>query len=47
MGLQDALYILENAGLKVKINGFGSVTKQSLRPGSNFQSGDKIYIELS
>ena len=47
MGLQDALYILENAGLKVNISGFGSVKKQSLRPGSNFRSGDKIYIELS
>jgi len=47
MGLQDALYILENAGLKVKIRGFGSVKKQSLRPGSRFRSGNKIYIELS
>ena len=47
MGLQDALYILENAGLKVKVSGFGSVKKQSLRPGSNFRSGNKIYIELS
>lgn len=47
MGLQDALYILENAGLKVKVSGFGSVKKQSLRPGSNFRSGNKIQIELS
>lgn len=47
MGLQDALYILENAGLKVKVRGLGSVKKQSLRPGSRFRSGNKIYIELS
>ena len=47
MGLQDALYILENAGLKVTTSGFGSVKKQSIRPGSNFQSGTRIKIELS
>jgi len=47
MGIQDALYILENAGLKVKMKGCGSVKKQSLRPGSRFRSGDRIYIELS
>ena len=47
MGLQDALYILENAGLKVKVSGFGSVKKQSLSPGSNFRPGNKIHIELS
>ena len=47
MGLQDALYILENAGLKVTTSGFGSVKKQSIRPGSNFRSGDRIKIKLS
>ncbi|WP_321295678.1 penicillin-binding protein [Marinifilum fragile] len=47
MGVQDALYILENAGLRVHVRGVGSVSKQSLRPGSNFHSGDEITIDLS
>ena len=47
MGLEDALYILENAGLKVTTSGFGSVKKQSIRPGSRFRSGNRIRIELS
>ena len=47
MGLQDALYILENAGLIVNVSGFGSVKKQSLHPGSSFRSGNRIQIELS
>ena len=34
MGAGDALYVLENAGLKVKLNGFRAVHKQSVLPGS-------------
>ncbi len=35
MGLRDALYLLENKGLKVKINGtYGKVLRQSVRPGT-------------
>jgi len=47
MGVQDALYILENAGLKVNVKGVGAVSKQSLRPGSYFRRGDRITIDLS
>ena len=47
MGVQDALYILENAGLRVQVKGMGSVAKQSLRPGSYFKKGDRISISLS
>ena len=32
MGLKDALYILENAGLEVSFKGRGSVKKQSISP---------------
>jgi len=47
MGLRDALYILENAGLIVDIEGHkGSVNKQSLAPGSNFKKGTRIKIEV-
>jgi cell division protein FtsI (penicillin-binding protein 3) len=47
MGVQDALYILENVGLRVNVQGVGSVCRQSLQPGANFKSGDRITIELS
>lgn len=46
MGLRDALFILENAGLKVKINGKGRVIRQSLMPGTRIIRGDVIELEL-
>ena len=46
MGLKDALYILENRGLKVRIVGSGMVKKQSLQPGSRCFNGSSITLEL-
>jgi cell division protein FtsI (penicillin-binding protein 3) len=46
MGAKDAMYLLENAGLRVKINGKGIVTKQSMEAGSRIQRGQQIVIEL-
>ncbi|MEM1135101.1 MAG: penicillin-binding protein [Bacteroidota bacterium] len=46
MTLKDALFILENQGLKVRPRGNGRVLKQSLRPGSNARKGGVIYISL-
>ena len=34
MGLRDALYLLENAGLNVDYNGIGTVRFQSIAPGT-------------
>ncbi|PSR14651.1 MAG: peptidoglycan glycosyltransferase [Bacteroidetes bacterium] len=34
MGLRDAVYILENRGLRVKTDGAGRVVRQSIRPGT-------------
>lgn len=47
MGLRDALYILETAGLNVKVNGKGKVKHQSLAPGQKIKQGETIVIELS
>lgn len=47
MGLKDALYLLENAGLKVTIQGKGKVTSQSVDPGKSLQKGSTIAIQLS
>lgn len=46
MGLRDALFVLENSGLKVGISGAGMVQKQSLQPGENVAKGSYIHIEL-
>ncbi|HRH36761.1 MAG TPA: penicillin-binding protein [Flavobacteriales bacterium] len=47
MGLKDALYILENRGLHVRIQGNGMVRRQSLPPGSRAFNGSTIVIELT
>lgn len=46
MGLRDALFVLENAGLKVGVVGAGMVQKQSLQPGSDVAKGSYVQIEL-
>ena len=47
MGLQDALYILENAGLRVEVSGIGTVKRQSVTAGASLKNHRKILIELS
>lgn len=47
MGLKDAVYLLENRGLKVDISGKGKVVKQSLLANTSFNKGDKINLELN
>ncbi|MGM0667021.1 MAG: penicillin-binding protein [Bacteroidota bacterium] len=46
MGLRDALFLLENSGLMVKVKGRGEVVSQSLRPGTRIIPGSAIVIEL-
>lgn len=47
MGLKDAIYILENAGLKVEFSGRGVVRSQSLEPGTKIEKGKIVSLELS
>jgi cell division protein FtsI (penicillin-binding protein 3) len=47
MPLVDALYILENQGLLVKMNGKGIVKNQSLLPGTPIRKGMNISLELA
>ncbi len=47
MGLRDALYLLENAGMTVKSNGYGSVRSQSVAPGTRIQPGMNITLTMS
>ncbi|HYG17175.1 MAG TPA: PASTA domain-containing protein, partial [Bacteroidia bacterium] len=46
MGLKDAVYMIENAGMRVRYSGSGKVRKQSLQPGVRIIKGGTIYIEL-
>jgi cell division protein FtsI (penicillin-binding protein 3) len=45
LGLRDALYVLENNGLKVNLEGSGKVARQSLKPGTKI-SGQTIRLYL-
>ena len=47
MGLRDAVFLLENKGLRVEPIGRGMVKKQSILPGSRIEEGKKITIHLS
>jgi len=47
MGMRDAVYLLESAGLIVKIRGKGTVIKQSLEAGQSASKGKEIVIDLS
>jgi len=47
MGLKDAMYVLENSGLRVRFAGRGVVRSQSLRPGTRITEGNVIFIQLS
>ena len=46
LGARDALYLLEAAGLKVKMSGKGRVKRQSVTPGSKIMRGSKCILEL-
>lgn len=47
MGAMDALYLLENQGLKVTMIGSGVVRQQSIIPGTRATKGREIVIRLS
>ncbi len=46
MSASDAVFILENAGLRVKIKGVGRVTEQSQKPGTKIIRGSYVYVIL-
>lgn len=46
LGLRDAIYMLENSGLRVHYTGRGRVAKQSPQPGVRVSRGATVAIEL-
>jgi cell division protein FtsI (penicillin-binding protein 3) len=47
MGLKDAVYLLENMGLKVTVKGNGKIVSQSIAPGSQLAKGITVILELA
>lgn len=47
MGLKDAVYLLEQTGLKVSVSGRGQVVSQSLAQNTKIRKGESIKIVLN
>jgi cell division protein FtsI (penicillin-binding protein 3) len=46
MGAKDAVFILENMGLNVQIQGRGKVISQNMKPGTFARKGSSVMINL-
>jgi cell division protein FtsI (penicillin-binding protein 3) len=47
MGVKDAVFILENVGLSVELQGRGTILNQSVAPGTRISKGDLVVLEMS
>ncbi len=47
MSLRDAIYLLENSGLRVKYSGKGKVRKQSPEHGARYSEGSIVSLEMN
>lgn len=47
MGLKDAVYLLENMGVKIAVRGKGKIISQSVAPGTTLAKGITVMLELS
>jgi cell division protein FtsI (penicillin-binding protein 3) len=47
MGVKDAVFILENMGMSVELQGRGTILKQSIAPGGRVSKGDLVVLEMS
>lgn len=45
-GLRDAVFMLEQLGLRVKATGVGKVTRQDVAPGSHIRKGQVVHLVL-
>ena len=46
MGAKDAVFILENMGLNVQVQGRGKVVSQNMKPGTFARKGSAVMIDL-
>jgi cell division protein FtsI (penicillin-binding protein 3) len=47
MGAKDAVYLLEQKGLKVQLTGVGKAIRQSIPQGASIKRGQGVLIELN
>ena len=47
MGLKDALYLLESSGIRVVVNGRGTVRRQSVQAGARISNGMELKLNMS
>jgi cell division protein FtsI (penicillin-binding protein 3) len=47
MSLRDAVYLLENSGIKVRYNGRGKVLRQSPEHGARYYDGTVVSLEMN
>jgi cell division protein FtsI (penicillin-binding protein 3) len=47
MSLRDAIYVLENSGLRVRYNGRGRVLRQSPEHGARYYEGTEVSLEMN
>lgn len=47
MGLKDAIYLLENSGVRVRFSGYGAVRSQSVPAGSRVVPGSTVFLEMT
>jgi cell division protein FtsI (penicillin-binding protein 3) len=47
MNARDAVYILEQLGMSIRLQGHGKVRSQSVDPGSRVSKGQEITLRLS
>lgn len=46
MGAKDAVFLMENAGLRVSLQGVGRVVSQSIPPGQKINKGQTVLLTL-
>lgn len=46
MGAKDAVYLMESAGLRVSLQGYGKVISQSIPPGQKVSKGQTVLLTL-
>jgi cell division protein FtsI (penicillin-binding protein 3) len=47
MNASDAVFLLENRGIRVRVKGAGTVHKQSVNAGEKISTGNEVVLELS
>ena len=47
MGAKDAVFLLEQAGLRVSLSGVGRVVSQSIQPGQRVSKGQTVLLTLN